>query len=93
MLTKRSSSSAPNGSAWKLHEIAFSPKPCWHRISASAVLSYAGYRNTYTNHVPVRTFGINRKVLFLVKSYAARDALGKKLAPGELRRELGLDRE
>ena len=51
----------------------------------------------HLHHTPVRAFGINRKVHFLVKSYAARDALGKKLAPvepwGDLGRELGLDGE
>ena len=51
----------------------------------------------HLHHTPVRAFGINRNVHFLVKSFAARDALGRMLAPvepwGKLGRELGLDGE
>ena len=51
----------------------------------------------HLHHTPVKSFGINRKVHFLVKSSAARDALGRKLVPtepwGKLGQELGLDGE
>ena len=46
-------------------------------------------------HTPVKAFGINRAVDFLVGSLAVRDALGRTLAPvepwGDVGRELGLD--
>ena len=49
----------------------------------------------HLHHTPVRAFGINRSVHFLVRSFAARHALGRKLVPvdpwGKLGKELGLD--
>ncbi len=48
-------------------------------------------------HTPVRAFGINRDMHFLVKSAAARDRLGRRLAPvapwGRWKDDLGLDGE
>ncbi len=48
-------------------------------------------------HTPIKAFGINRNVHFQVRSLAARDQLGKKLAPvepwGALEHVLGLDSE
>ena len=48
-------------------------------------------------HTPLMAFGINRNVHFLVRDLAARDGLGRILAPvdpwGSWGRELGLDSE
>ena len=51
----------------------------------------------YLHHTPVTAFGINRNVHFGVRSLAARDQLGRTLAPidpwGAWGQELGLDGE
>ena len=51
----------------------------------------------HLRHTPLKAFGINRHVHFLVSSFAARDRIGRALAPvepwGDWGKDLGLDGE